>query len=509
MGIASATRAKVEYGDFQTPITLAYALTTLIRRSAFLPASILEPSCGVGNILLAATDAFPYFQTAVGVEVQSEYLAELERRCLSREDHKRISVRSANFFDLDWPDVIAKLPEPILVIGNPPWVTNSTLATLQSDNLPEKSNFQRHKGLDAVTGKSNFDISEAMLIRLFRWLTGRNAMLVMLCKTAVARKILAHAWKTELPMSECSIRRIDSVAFFNAAVDACVFQCRFGKVAGDAACPVFEELDSKHASQVIGFHDGRMLANTVAYEQWRHLEGKEVYRWRSGIKHDCAELVELRRHGENFVARDGKIIDIEPDYLFPMLKASDLANGRPQMGKRWMLVTQRTVGEDTNRIAVRAPKTWAYLNEHVNRFTNRASAIYKNRPAFSMFGLGPYSFAPWKVGIAGLYKKLAFRVIGPWEEKPIVLDDTCYFVACRSKEEAAMVAEMLNHPIAQEFYSAFVFWDAKRPVTVDLLRRLDLGRLAKELGRSVEFGAFAANRNSPPDAADGGWLWND
>ena len=39
-------------------------------------------------------------------------------------------------------------------------------SALASPNLPSKSNFQNRKGLDAVTGKANFDISEWMLIQL-------------------------------------------------------------------------------------------------------------------------------------------------------------------------------------------------------------------------------------------------------------------------------------------------------------------------------------------------------
>ena len=45
-----------------------------------------------------------------------------------------------------------------------------------------------------MTGKSNFDISEWMLIRLLEALQGRRATIAMLCKTATARKVLRHAW---------------------------------------------------------------------------------------------------------------------------------------------------------------------------------------------------------------------------------------------------------------------------------------------------------------------------
>ncbi len=45
------------------------------------------------------------------------------------------------------------------VIGNPPWVTNSRQGKNSSLNVPLKSNIYGLKGIDAITGKSNFDIS--------------------------------------------------------------------------------------------------------------------------------------------------------------------------------------------------------------------------------------------------------------------------------------------------------------------------------------------------------------
>ena len=97
--------------------------------------------------------------------------------------------------------------------------------------------------------------------------------------------------------------------------------------------------------------------------------------------------------------------------------------------------------------------------------------MYRNRPMFSIFGVGEYSFAPWKVAISDFHKALDFKAIGPSSGKPVVLDDTCYFITCRAQGEAACIAEMLNSSDAQEFFSAFIFWDAKRPVTVDVLQR--------------------------------------
>ena len=107
-------------------------------------------------------------------------------------------------------------------------------------------------------------------------------------------------------------------------------------------------------------------------------------------------------------------------------------------------------------------------------------------PRFSVFGVGAYTFQPWRVAIAGFYKKLNFQVVGSFEDKPIVLDDTCYFVPCGSQAEAVYVHGLLHSKPAQEFLNAFVFWDSKRPVTVGLLGRLDLLAVAQEVGAEDE-----------------------
>lgn len=71
-----------------------------------------------------------------------------------------------------------------------------------------------------------------------------------------------------------------------------------------------------------------------------------------------------------------------------MLKSSDLAKPAPTPS-RYMLVAQRTVGEDTSGIAREAPYTWRYLQSYAHLLDRRASSIYRNRPRFSIFCVGP------------------------------------------------------------------------------------------------------------------------
>ena len=67
-----------------------------------------------------------------------------------------------------------------------------------------------------------------------------------------------------------------------------------------------------------------------------------------------------------------------------------------------------------------------------------------------------------------------------------MVDDTCYFLPCASKREAEFFSELLNSEAAQRFVSALVFTDAKRPVTADVLRRINLRVLAERKGKGTE-----------------------
>jgi hypothetical protein len=496
MAAISRKPIAVEFGDYQTPPGLADQVCRLLEARAIAPNSIVEPTCGIGNFLIAALDRFPAARHAVAVEINPEYVDRLLARLQRHPGRERVRVLRESFFQADWPALLRELPDPVLVVGNPPWVTNSEVGALGGSNLPRKSNFQNHSGLDALTGKSNFDISEWMLIRLLELLRGRTGALAMLCKTAVARKVLRHAWHHGFRFDRCEMHRIDAAAHFNASVDACLLLCIFGPSAHGADCRVFQSLGASAPASAIGCRSGQLVADVTAYERWRHLEGEEEDRWRSGVKHDCAKVMELRKEGSGFRNGLGEFVELEPDYVFPMLKSSELANGHTAEPARWMLVTQRCIGGDTREIRVRAPRTWDYLQSHAPALDRRASSIYRNRPRFSVFGVGDYSFAPWKVAISGFYKRLAFTVVGSHAGKPVVFDDTAYFIPCGSEDEARTIGALLNSPAAREFYSAFIFWDAKRPITIDLLRRLDLSALARDAGLDVGDGVVGLTESS-------------
>jgi hypothetical protein len=204
--------------------------------------------------------------------------------------------------------------------------------------------------------------------------------------------------------------------------------------------------------------------------------------------------MELEPDGEKYRNGIDESIGLEDDYVYPMLKSSDIGNGQIRYGRKFMLVTQKYVGEDTTRIKRAAPRTWRYLEAHDEMLEKRASSIYRNRPKYSIFGVGDYSFSDWKVAISGFYKRLSFKLIEPYQGKVVVLDDTTYFLPCWSESEAYFVSNLLNSEPAKQFFGSMIFWADKRPITIETLKRLDMHALSVELGCETDYLSFSRRR---------------
>jgi hypothetical protein len=99
---------------------------------------------------------------------------------------------------------------------------------------------------------------------------------------------------------------------------------------------------------------------------------------------------------------------------------------------------------------------------------------------FSIFGIGDYSFKPYKVAIAGMYKTTTFSLVKPNNNKPVMLDDTCYFIGFETLIEAEITRILLNKEMTQNFIQSIAFKDAKRMITKELLMRIDLNEIINE-----------------------------
>lgn len=465
-----------EFGDFQTPPALVSAVLDCLNATGQRWTRVLEPTCGIGNFIQGMAQSLPSVKEILGFEIQDSHFETV--RHLRSSNSARIFVQKANLFDLNLKcDLKWQTEGKLLVVGNPPWVTNAELGVLGSFNLPRKSNLKKLAGLEAITGSANFDLTEFIWIKLILELAEEQPAIALLCKTVVARNILQFLHDQSIPLGKSWLRRIDAQKFFEAAVDACLFYVDLGGQKGPYDVWVFPDLQGPKPESVMSIINGRVVADRDLYRKTAFADGTCQLVWRQGIKHDAASVFELEVDESGFRNKLGEQVTVEPDYLYPLVKGSDLFRGRLTEMQRNVIVPQSRIGQDTRGLALVAPKLWQYLNYHEDIFSKRKSTIYRAQPPFSIFGIGDYSFSKFKVGVSGLHKSPRFRLVGPIAGKPVMLDDTSYFLACDSLEQAAFLVALLNHSVSLDFLSAIMFPDAKRPITKKLLQRIDLTAL--------------------------------
>lgn len=480
---------RASYGDWQTPITLAEKVCKAHLSKHGSPDIVIEPTCGLGAFVLSAMKIFPNVSEIHALEINRRYTTELKLKLLKNaltatsQKHPDIYIYNADFFEFDFAPITEKCKKydwELAVIGNPPWVTNSSQGKNLSNNIPPKSNLYRLKGIDAITGKSNFDISEYITLQLLKLSQMNKGGISFLLKNSVIRNILLKQHKERLHIGDIEQREIDAQSEFNVSVDASCFSAKFD-CQPSLICKI-KDLYTGTNFREYGWVNDSFVSDIVLYNNYAKYDNVSQYVWRSGIKHDCASVLELTPSDEKFINGYGEVVHVENDLIYPLLKSSDINCYQENSFRKFIIVPQRKAGDDTITMKYTHPLAYSYLLGYETIFSSRKSSIYKGKNKFGVFGIGEYSFKPYKVVVSALYKSINFVLVSPHEGKPIMLDDTCYQLGFDTFEEAKCIYDALQSDEIQSLLKSLIFKDAKRVVTKGLLMRLDLSQICKERG---------------------------
>ena len=463
---------KRSYGDYQTPPVFAGQVCGFLKHTLGIsPSIIIEPTCGIGNFIKSSL----IFNATViyGFEINPEYCS----TCAKEIDDIRVKIINCDFFSYNLQSL--RNNQNTLVIGNPPWITNSSLTTLGSRNLPEKRNIKFLKGIDALTGASNFDICECIILKLLSVFRGTNTTIAMLCKPIVARNIFNELYRLKVNYNYCNLYDFDAAKWFGISASACLLVVQLTSQSNrvPTICHIYDFDSPQIAKNSFGYEKDKFYSDLSIKND--DFDGKCYLEWRQGIKHDCAKIMELS--SDNGVLINGKknIMDIEDDFVFPLIKGSMFKKPIISDFSKFVIVTQRKSGEETKYIQNQAPKTWAYLMKNKELLKKRKSSVYQNVPLFSMFGVGEYSYSQFKVGVSGFYKEPLFSVLYSPDKKPVMLDDTGYFISFSCFENAYIAMLYLNSHRVYTFLKSLVFKDAKRPYTKKVLSRLNFSKIIR------------------------------
>lgn len=453
-----------ELGDYQTPLYFTDIICEYLKKDLKIdPEVIIEPTCGIGNFLKSTSKTFPNKQL-YGIDIDGEKLDKVDKTI------PNLKLINDDIFTFKFDNINQE--KSFLLIGNPPWITNSELSKTNSKNIPTKSNFKNLRKIDAMMGNSNFDISEYIILKIIDEFKSTTSTLAFLCKTTVSRNVFIELIKNEVEYSFVKQLNFDSYKIFKIDADACLFVIQFGRKAlKDKVCEVADISKPSEILNRFGFIDDKFYSNISNIPQ---IDGKCQMEWRQGVKHDCANVMELIYENNQFTNKKNDVVSIENNLIYPLLKSSQLKKPIVNETSKYIIITQEKIKQDTSHIANDAPKAWKYLNDNKEYFDKRKSSIYDNAPDFSIFGIGDYSFKKYKVAISGFYKTPLFSLV--YGDKTMMLDDTCYFLSFDDYDNAYITMLILNSKLVKKFLKNIAFLDSKRPYSKKVLKRIDIDK---------------------------------
>lgn len=391
------------------------------------------------------------------------------------------------------------------IAGNPPWVNWESLPDdyrRETTPLWAAHGLFPHKGFDAILGKAKDDISILMTyVALDKYVRdgGRLGFLITqsVFKTAGAGQgfrrfqlgdgtplgvVVVDDMSGLKPFQGASNRTAILVLQKGQATKYPVQYSYWYKPGGGSAVPedvTLEELTKRRIASYRKFvarpvEEGDptspwLSGRKGALRAVRKVLGASDYQAKAGV---CTwlngvywlEVVGRRPDGLVVISnltegakREMESVQavVEPDLLYPLLRGREVGRWQARPSA-YILVTHeagmglKAIPED--ELAVRFPKTYTYLKHFEAELRTRSGYrryFQKSDPFYSMFNVGDYTFAPYKV----VWREVATRldaavsatsqgaVIGP---KCTVPDHTLILVPCQEADEAHYLSATLN-----------------------------------------------------------------
>lgn len=156
---------------------------------------------------------------------------------------------------------------------------------------------------------------------------------------------------------------------------------------------------------------------------------------------------------------------VESDLVFPAVRGADIRRWCAQPGIFVLMVqdAERKAPHPEEEMKRRWPRTYGYLTRFRDVLLSRGSKTvreFAERTAFyAMYGIGPYTMAPYKVIWKRMASDLVAAVISqsktPFGYKTIVPTDTTSLIATKKEDVAHYLCAVLNSTPVREFVRSY------------------------------------------------------
>jgi hypothetical protein len=109
----------------------------------------------------------------------------------------------------------------------------------------------------------------------------------------------------------------------------------------------------------------------------------------------------------------------------------------------------------------RYPRAYSYLRRfekvlQARRSRGVSDMLKKGAPFYTMFSVGDYTFAPWKVVWREVAHTLDAAVAPPHDDRPSIPDHTLILIGCGDEDEAHYLCSVLNSAPARLGVQAYI-----------------------------------------------------
>ncbi len=200
---------------------------------------------------------------------------------------------------------------------------------------------------------------------------------------------------------------------------------------------------------------------------------------------------------------------IEPDLLYPLLRGRDIQrwNAQPSC---YALVPQdpdTRIGWPVRLMQKRWPRTYSYLRLFEAQLLARASSSVPKDPFYSVFAVGDYTFAPWKLVWRDMGGGMVAAAVGSVSDdrlgaRVVVPEHHVMMVACADKDEALYLSAVLNSAVADLVVRSYA---VSTQISTHVLNNVSIPAYDEDLpehGRLAELSRAAHGAARGPDAEE-------
>ncbi|SEO89245.1 N-6 DNA Methylase [Halorientalis persicus] len=482
---------RLALGEYYTPRGVAdLALDAL--PASVADATVLDPGCGSGVFLTAALDrkrtawsgapeAFldAAVTSVVGIDVNPVAVksatlayctAVFDELDASEREQFAVPVFLTDALGLTRDDEVEFRGEPLdttfdTLVGNPPWIPWERLSERLKDRWRERYveplDLQPHGGVAARLGHSNDDVSVPFAWTcVHRYLRpGGTAAFVLkrdlmrgpagavLRRLRVGDRSLALADVQDLSALEpfpevganAAVYAFEADTEPSFPVPATVWTPGDGQPDFGSG-PAFRESATSTGTELVPLDPDDTTSAWLRADAERAALGSCAHEIRHGLKDDANAVFGLERDD---------LDRIEHGLVYPYLKSRHVRKWG-LTGHDLRLVPQAQAGEDNEAwLREQYPETYDYLAANREPLTDRSSSWLDRGPFYSVFGLGEYTWADYKVAWCRLGFKPHFTVVSTRSdpdlgEKQVIPGDHYMFLATDDRRTAHFLCALLN-----------------------------------------------------------------